>query len=98
MFLRMKPAGNILHNAKASRYEMRLADQLAVAEYVVEGDRMIFTHTLVPPELRGRGIAASLVRAGLEDARRQGRRVVPRCSYVAAVIRRHSEYLSLMGE
>jgi predicted GNAT family acetyltransferase len=48
--------------------------------------------------LRGRGIAETLVRAALEDARVQGRRVVPQCSYVAMFIRRHPEFQPLVAE
>jgi uncharacterized protein len=58
---------------------------------------MVFTHTLVPPELRGRGIAEHLVRAALAEARTQGRQVVPACSYVAKFIERHAEYRDLLA-
>jgi predicted GNAT family acetyltransferase len=94
----MNSAVTVRHNAAASRYEAEVAGQLAVAEYIVEGSRMIFTHTLVPPELRGRGIAESLVRTALEDARSQGVRVVPQCSYVEAFIRRYPEFQPLLAE
>lgn len=40
------------------------------------------THTFVPPALRGRGIAARLVEAMIADAREQGFRIAPDCSYV----------------
>lgn len=91
------PALTVIHNAAEHRYEVRLGAALAVAEYELEGDRMTFTHTLVPPELRGRGIAEILVRAGLADARAASRRVVPQCSYVAKFIQRHQEYQDLLA-
>lgn len=91
----MNPAITVRHNAAASRYEAEVAGHLAVVEYVVEGGRVVFTHTLVPPELRGRGIAEKLVRAALEDARLQGRRAVPQCSYVARFLQRTPEFQSL---
>jgi predicted GNAT family acetyltransferase len=69
---------------------------LSVCEYEVKGDRMIFTHTLVPPELRGRGIAEQLVRAALVEARSAGRKVDPACSYVAKFIERCREYQDLV--
>jgi predicted GNAT family acetyltransferase len=84
------------HNVAASRFEAEFGGQLAVADYVSEDGRMIFTHTFVPPELRGRGIAEKLVRAGLALAQSEGRRVVPQCSYVEAFIRRHPEYQGLL--
>ena len=58
----------VRHNPAASRYETEVDGHLALAEYAEEGDRIVFTHTYVPPELRSRGIAEKLVRAVLEEA------------------------------
>lgn len=87
----------VAHSAKAQRYEAMVDGHLSVCEYTLAGDRVIFTHTQVPPELRGRGIAEQLVRAALADARAQGRKVVPACSYVATFIERHAEYQDLLA-
>jgi hypothetical protein len=38
----------VSHNQSAQRFETLVDGQLAVCEYQIEGDRMIFTHTLVP--------------------------------------------------
>ncbi len=70
---------------------------LSVCEYELADGRMIFTHTVVPPELRGRGIAEKLVRAALTEARAAGRKVVPQCSYVAKFIERNKEFVALLG-
>ncbi|MEN9677800.1 MAG: hypothetical protein RIS76_3696 [Verrucomicrobiota bacterium] len=68
---------------------------MALAEYHLEGGRMALTHTFVPPELRGRGLAERVVRAALEHARTLGLRVVPQCSYVDSFLRRHPELADL---
>jgi predicted GNAT family acetyltransferase len=86
----------VKHNRAEQRFEALVAGQLAVCEYQLEGDRMVFTHTFVPSELRGRGIAEKLVRVALEDARDEKRKVVPACSYVAAYIQRRPELKSLV--
>ena len=52
----------------------------------------IADHTLVPPEVRNLGIAARLVETLAADAREQGFRIVPQCSYVAAAFARHPEW------
>ena len=52
-------------------------------------------HTLVPREIGGRGVAARLVEALIADARAQGFRIVPECSYVAAQFERHPEWAPL---
>ncbi|MBP6506669.1 MAG: N-acetyltransferase [Opitutaceae bacterium] len=85
------------HNAALHRYETTVDGHLAIAEYILDGDRMTFTHTFVPPELRGRGIAELLVRTALDAARESHRRVVPHCSYVARFIDRHTDYQSLLA-
>jgi predicted GNAT family acetyltransferase len=87
----------VRHNPPANRYEVLVDGYLSVCEYELEGGRMIFTHTLVPAELRGRGIAEKLVRAALTEARTAGRKVVPACSYVAKFIERHAEYQDLVA-
>lgn len=87
----------VTHQAAAHRYEAMVDGHLSICEYQLAGDRMIFTHTVVPPELRGRGLAEKLVRAALADARAAGRKVVPACSYVAKFIERNKEYQDLLA-
>ncbi|WP_133366038.1 GNAT family N-acetyltransferase [Qipengyuania sediminis] len=53
------------------------------------------THTIVPPAIGGRGVAAELVKALIADAREQGFRIAPACSYVEAAFRRHPEWAEL---
>lgn len=80
------------HNAAESRYELDTDHGLAIAAYREQGDRLIFTHTEVPPADEGKGIATRLVSAALDDARRRGFKIVPVCSFVVAFVRRHREY------
>jgi predicted GNAT family acetyltransferase len=87
----------VRHNAAAHRFEAEVEGLLAVADYQIRGEEMIFTHTFVPPELRGRGLAEKLVRAALEHARLERLRVVPACSYVGVFIERHAEYKPLLA-
>ena len=86
----------VVHNPAASRFEARVGTQLAVADYGLEDGRIIFTHTYVPTALRGHGIAEKLVRAALEFARTEQRKVVPQCSYVESFIHRHKEFQGLL--
>lgn len=56
------------------------------------GDARDAEHTIVPPELRGQGIAGRLVDALVRDARREGFKIIPSCSYVAAQFDQHPEW------
>lgn len=87
----------VRHNEAASRYEIAIDGLLAVAEYELSDGRQVFTHTVVPPEFRGRGYAEALVRRALTDAQLAGRKVVPACSYVAKFIERNKEFAPLLG-
>jgi predicted GNAT family acetyltransferase len=87
----------VTHNETEHRYEATVDGLLSVCDYEIVDDQVVFTHTLVPPELRGRGIAEQLVRRGLDDARAAGRKVVPACSYVAVFIKRHREFQELLA-
>jgi predicted GNAT family acetyltransferase len=85
------------HNPAEYRFETMVDGHLAVADYTLEGERLILTHTFVPPQLRGRGIAEKLVRPALAWARTEKRRVVPACSYVATFIARNPEFQDLIA-
>jgi predicted GNAT family acetyltransferase len=52
-------------------------------------------HTIVPPAIGGRGVAAELVKALVADAKAEGFKIRPLCSYVVAVFKRHPEWADL---
>ncbi|ATC63155.1 GNAT family N-acetyltransferase [Nibricoccus aquaticus] len=81
----------IAHEPAASRFIARLPEGDSVVEYSLTGDAVVFTHTLVPAALRGRGIAEALVRAALAWASGENLHVGATCSYVARFIERHPE-------
>lgn len=82
----------VTHNVARQRYELPVDHGVAIAVYRQQGDTRIFTHTEVPPEDKGKGIGARIVKAALEDTRKTGFRIVPACSFVTAYVRRHPEF------
>ena len=84
------------HDPDAHRFSLRLDGHEAELLYSLRSGRMVIDHTGVPEAIGGRGIAATLVKAALDHARRQGWRVVPACSYSAAYVQRHPEYADLV--
>jgi uncharacterized protein len=92
---------DVVDNADANRYEIRVGSALAgVAVYHSEGDgrRIAFPHTEVQSAFRGRGLGSRLVRAALDDAGDRGLIVVPICPFVADWVRLHPEYIRLVDE
>ena len=92
-----KPLVTVHHNQAEQRFEATVEGRLSVVDYEQRDGEIVFTHTYVPSELRGRGIAEKLVRAALDYAREQKVRVIPQCSYVDTFIRRHQEFASLIA-
>ncbi len=84
-------------NTERSRYELLYGEVVvAVADYVERPDVVVFPHTEVDPQLRGRGLAAELVRQALDDVRASGRHVVASCWYVADFIDANPTYADLL--
>ena len=86
----------IRDNAEQSRFEVMVDGHLAHADYRLKGDIITFPHTIGPPALEGRGIASALIRHALDAARTRGLRVVAKCTFVSAYIRKHPEWADLL--
>ena len=65
--------------------------------WVRRGTVRVAEHTLVPSEIGGRGVAGSLVEALIADAREQGFKIDPVCSYVVAQFKRHPDWADLLA-
>jgi uncharacterized protein len=89
--------GEIRDNKAQSRFETDAGGEVAVAYYARTPGVITFTHTEVPFQLQGQGIASRLVRGALEAARAEGLKVVPRCSFVSSYMARHSAFNDLLA-
>ena len=87
----------VTNNTNESRFETTVGDSVAVAAYELEPGQITFTHTSVPPELSGQGIANELARAGLDHARAENLKVVASCSFIAKYIQRNPQYQDLVS-
>jgi predicted GNAT family acetyltransferase len=88
------------HRTELSRYEAWVDGALAgAAHYRKRGDdRFVFTHTEIDDAYEGKGVGSRLIRAALDDVRRQNGSVIARCPFVARYIRDHAEYADLLTE
>lgn len=89
------PELDIRHHPQNGRFEAMVEGLRCEIDYHLSDGRMHITHTGVPWQLEGRGIAASLVKHALSWARAEGLKVNPVCSYVAVYLRRHPEWQDL---
>jgi uncharacterized protein len=91
-----QPERIVNHNLGAERFEFQKDGHLALLEYHLSDEKIVFTHTEVPEALSGQGIGVLLACAGLDYARDQSLAVVPLCSFIAGYIQKHPEYRNLV--
>ena len=86
-------AVTVVDAPREQRYEARRGPQLlGFAAYRRTAELIVFTHTEIDPNVEGQGIGGTLVRAALEDVRRQQVAVFPLCPFVREWMSRHPEY------
>jgi uncharacterized protein len=81
----------ISHDQDSKRFTTEVDGHRAELDYTLADGVMTITHTRVPPEIGGRGIAAELMRAALQVAAERGLIVDPACSYAAAYMRKQQQ-------
>jgi predicted GNAT family acetyltransferase len=79
-------------NAERSRYELYVGGELAgFAQYHDSGSRAVFTHSEIDDAFAGRGLGKVLASGALDDAVAREKVIVPRCSFIAAYLRKNPE-------
>lgn len=88
----------VRRNDAEERYEI-LVDGAVVGHLATKErpNAVILVHAETDPAMQGRGLAAQLVGAALDDLRARGKRVVVRCPYTRDFIDEHPEYADLLG-
>ena len=82
----------VTNNTEENRFEIQLGEQVAMIEYILRGDSIVYTHTGVPREFSGQGIAARLAKTALDFAVERKLKISTMCSYIDVYIQRHPEY------
>ena len=87
----------IVHDQESQKFYVKVNGKEAYLYYRLRENVMDFASTYVPNELRGKGIAAFIVEAGLNYARKNKYQVIPSCSYVDVFMRRNKQYQDLLA-
>ena len=90
-------SGHVHHDAGAHRFVTAADGVEAHLDYELTGSTMTITHTIVPAQIGGRGIAGRLVGAAFDAARAKGWKVNPQCSYAAGWAQKHPEVQDLLA-
>jgi hypothetical protein len=87
----------VIDNRAEAEFELTVEGHQAVAAYQLEGDTIVFTHTIVPGAIEGRGVGSRLIRGALDLVRDRGLKVVPQCPFVRAYMDKHPETRDLLA-
>jgi uncharacterized protein len=75
-----------------NRFVIPVQDKESILEYEYYGDStVVFYHTYVPEEFRGKGYARDIIKVAVEWAVRNNLRIIPTCSAVRRFLERHPE-------
>ena len=84
-------------NRSANRFELTTDAGVAFVDYRRADGIVTMTHAEVPAALGGQGIGSQLAKGALDLVVADGEKVVPRCPFIAAFIKRHAEYQALLS-
>jgi uncharacterized protein len=91
---------DVRRNDDEGQYEIWVdGDVVGFTQFRPKGDGvLVFPHTVIEEDHRGRGLAGQLIGGALDDVRARGDRVVARCPAVAGFIDDHPEYADLLAD
>ncbi len=85
-------------NDDRRRFEMETEGYVSFIEFQNKNENVVvLTHTLVPPELGGRGIGKKLVELVLDHLKSNNRKVEAKCPFVSTYLERHPEWQSIIA-
>ena len=87
----------ITDNLAEHRFELATGSEPAAVYYRLEDDTVVLTHTEVPFEHAGQGLATSLAKGVFELMRRSGKRVQVRCDFMGRFVSQHPEYADVLA-
>jgi len=90
-------ADEIHDNKDLHRLELAVDGRTAFTQYKRAPGVITLLHTEVPKELEGHGIGSRLVRGELEMLRKEGVKVVAKCPFVVAYLKKHPEFQDLLA-
>ncbi|MBK9097039.1 MAG: N-acetyltransferase [bacterium] len=88
----------VIHEKENERFVIYTEGNEVYVEYTMRNNEMNLYHTYTHPALRGKGLAALVVKAALEFVKENNLKVIPTCSYTQAFLAKNDEYKSLVSD
>lgn len=90
-------ADAVRENPALHRFELPIeGEAVAAAYYRIEDGRLVLTHTEVPTEFSGQGIATKLAQGTFDLLRKSGRKAVLKCPFMGQFFAKHPEYADVV--
>jgi len=86
----------VLNDKKGSRFVMNVDGHEVYVLYAEDKDIIDLYSTYTPPQLRGKGLAALVVKTALEYAKEKNLKIIAGCWYVRKFIDKNQEYQNLL--
>jgi predicted GNAT family acetyltransferase len=89
----------VVDNSAQHRFELPIeGDAIAAAYYRRdENGHLVLTHTEVPSEYGGRGLASALARGLFDIARERGDKLILKCPFMSAWFAKHPDYADVVA-
>ena len=88
----------VKENTALHRFELPLdGEAMALAYYTLDNGQLVLTHTEVPSEFSGQGIATRLARGTFDLLRQSGRKAVLKCPFMGHFFATHPEYADIVA-
>ena len=88
----------VIHEKENERFVIYVEGNEVYVEYTMRNNSIDLHHTYTHPALRGKGLAALVVKAAFEFAKENNLKVIPTCSYVQAFVSKNNKYRELISQ
>ena len=86
----------VIINKKLSRFESDINGKISKIPYIIKEDTIALFKTEVLDELKGKGVAVTLVLFALNYAKDNRLKIVVYCPYIKSYIEKHPEWKPLV--
>jgi hypothetical protein len=90
-------ANEVVNDKSGSRFVLEIEGDEVYLLYDENKSMLDLYSTYTPPNLRGKGLAAKVVKAALEYAKEKKLKVIPSCWYARKFIEENPEYQNLVN-
>lgn len=86
-------------NEERKRFELQVGEITAFVDYIINKKGEIYlTHTEVPEEAEGRGLAKELLENVFEEIEKRELKLVPICPFVKVYLHRNTHWKKLLAD